>query len=447
VNAELRRRALPTAASRRADAEHAGHAALAAASELLAVGWSRAADGDRPAPLAAEGLASGPAAEPGLAVDPPLRAARAPAEALRAAGRLAREKGSAAATEALRDSGLAARAASIGDRGEAERERREAWLARRPARWAGAVPPALAGAWRARLPEEWSATQLETFARCPYRLFLRLAGLADEPASGVDIAPRDEGSLLHEVLEAFLRARVARGAWPLRGTAEERDEAAAVAREAFEAYEGKGRTGDPATWRARREAELQRIRRWVDAEARDGARLAPALLEFRFGGDSGRPPIAFRDGEEEVRLEGRVDRVDAGADRLLVLDYKNARDRAGHAARLDPEVLGVTSFQAPLYALAAARELPGRSRLAATFVLLPSGDRVEPWEVDAADAFLALDEARRAGIREAGGRTFADGVAGIVRAVRRGEMPIASRDCDGCPHGAVCRFPEAGGLA
>jgi hypothetical protein len=447
VNAELRRRALPTAAWRRAAEEHAGHAALAAASEVLAVGWNRVADGDPPAPLAAEGLAWGSAAASGVAVDPPLPAARAPAEALRAAGRLAREGGPAVAVEPLRDAGLAARAASVGDRGEAERVRREAWLARRPSRWAGAIPPALAGAWRARLPGEWSATQLETFGRCPYRLFLRLAGLADEPAAAVDIAPRDEGSLLHAVLEAFLRARLARGAWPPCGSAEERDEAAEVAREVFEAYEAKGRTGDPATWRARREAVLQRIRRWVDAEARDGAGLAPVLLEFRFGGDSGRPPIAFRDGEEEVRLEGRVDRVDAGADRLLVLDYKNARDRGGHEALLDPEALGVTSFQAPLYAMVAARELPGRSRLAATYALLPTGERVEPWEVDAGDGFLALDEARRAEVRAAGGRTFADAVAAVVRAVRRGELPVAPRDCEGCPYGAVCRFPGARGPA
>jgi hypothetical protein len=447
VNTALRRRALPTAASRRADAEHAGHAALAAGTEVLAVGWSRSDAGDRPAPQAAEALAAAAVEEPGLAGDPPLAAARAPSEALRAAGRLARAGGAVAAIQALAEAGLAGRAGSVAARGEAERERSEAWLAGRPAPAAGCVPDALAGAWRARLPGEWSATQLEAFGRCPFRLFLQLAGLPDDPAARVDIAPRDEGSLLHAVLEAFLRGRVERGAWPLCGTPEERDEAGAVAQRIFEAFEARGRVGDPATWRARREAVVQRVRRWADAEAREGAELAPALLEFRFGGDSGHPPVAFQDGGEEVRLGGRIDRVDAGADRLLVLDYKNSRDRGGHAALLDPEGLGVTSFQVPLYVLAAARELPGRARLAATFALLPSGERVEPWEVEAGDGFLALEETRRAEVRAAGGRTFADGVAAIVRAVRRGEMPIASRDCEGCAFGAVCRFPEAGGPA
>jgi hypothetical protein len=36
-------------------------------------------------------------------------------------------------------------------------------------------------------------------------------------------------------------------------------------------------------------------------------------------------------------------------------------------------------------------------------------------------------------------RPFADAVVEAVRSVRAGALPIASRDCGGCPFGAVCR--------
>jgi hypothetical protein len=34
---------------------------------------------------------------------------------------------------------------------------------------------------------------------------------------------------------------------------------------------------------------------------------------------------------------------------------------------------------------------------------------------------------------------FADAVVATVGRIRRGEFPIAPRDCDGCGFGAVCR--------
>jgi ATP-dependent helicase/DNAse subunit B len=245
---------------------------------------------------------------------------------------------------------------------------------------------------------------------------------------------------VHAALERFVAGRRDRGAWPLSGDAADRAEARAAAEAVMERFEAEGRVGDPRVWAARREAVLARIDRFVAAEARLADGLAPRLLEHRFGGPSGRPPLVLRDGAEEVRLAGRIDRVDAGGERLLVIDYKNARNGRELAGRLEPEALGVTSFQAPVYLMAAARELPGRSQLAAVYALLRSGERTTALEVAAGDGLLALDEARRAEARAAGGRPVADAVLSAVRRIRRGEFPIASRDCAGCGFGAVCRF-------
>ncbi|HEY6106060.1 MAG TPA: PD-(D/E)XK nuclease family protein, partial [Anaeromyxobacteraceae bacterium] len=325
--------------------------------------------------------------------------------------------------------------------GELERARREAVLARAAAPGAGLVPAALGGALAAALPEEWTPSQLEADARCPFRFFLtEVAGLAEPGAAGPDADPRDEGSLLHAALERFVSGRRARGAWPLSGDAADRAEARAAAEAVMARFEAEGRVGDPRVWGARREAVLSRLDRFVAVEARLADGLSPRLLEHRFGGASGRPPLSLRDGAEEVRLSGRIDRVDADGERLLVLDYKNGGDRRELAARLEPGALGVTSFQAPVYLMAAARDLPGRTRLAAGYALLRAGGRTATLEVAAGDGLLAIDQARRAEVRAAGGRPVADAVLSAVRRIRRGEFPIASRDCAGCGFGAVCRF-------
>ncbi len=444
LQAHLARRALPTAFHQQAEAEFRGLCALASATDVLAVGWTRGADREGPALLAAQVLDLATAPELPLAADPPLEDALGEDEALRGAGRLfgeGREERARRALVAL--PALARRAADAGERGRQERERRESWLGRSASPSAGEVPAGLV-AWQEALPDQWSPTDLETHAACPFRFLLRVAGIREVGAGDLDMEPRDEGAMLHAVLEAFVRTRRDRGAWPLRDDASDREEARAVASEVLARFEADGRVGDPSTWAARREAVLRRLDRFVATEARGDPALRPVLLEFAFGGTSGRPPIAIPVDGGEILVQGRIDRVDADADRLLVVDYKNSRAAATARERLSAEALGVESFQAPVYLLAAARELPGRSVLSATFALLRSGERAAPWSVSPDDPFLALDEQRRAAVRAAGGRNLADGVAAAVARIRAGTLPVVSEDCTGCPFGAVCRFPRAG---
>ena len=139
-------------------------------------------------------------------------------------------------------------------------------------------------------------------------------------------------------------------------------------------------------------------------------------------------------------VQGRIDRIDASPNELLVIDYKNARSAPDQTAKLKPEALGTTNFQVPVYLLAAARALPGREILSATYVLLRSASRLEPRPFFSSDPFLAVDPEKRSDLRAAGERTFADSLVAAVSQIRRGELPIASRDCSLCSYGAVCRF-------
>jgi hypothetical protein len=364
-----------------------------------------------------------------VAIPPPpapttLAEARTEAEALAAVSRRARQAGPEAALRALAalPPPLRTRAGAALARGTVEAERRDAVLARIATPHAGAITGPALEAWRARLPAEWTATLLEEHARCPFRLLLtRGARLRDDEAAGLDIDGRDEGSLLHAILERWVRGRLERRAWPPIDSPEDREEARAVAEGVLHRFEREGRTGDPAVWAARRQAVLARLARLVAAEAAQPGPLEPRLLEFRFGGGSDRPPLRLEAGGEAVLVQGRLDRVDAAPDRLLLIDYKNGADPRRSARLLEPKAFGVESFQVPLYLLAAARELPGRAP-AATFQLLKGARRLTPVEG-------APDEPALAGA-----------VVGAVQRIRQGQLPIVSRDCGHCPFGAVCRF-------
>lgn len=422
LNARLSRAAVATASARRAESRHRALCAVGAAREAILFSWE--ADSAPVAPLVEAGLAAAGVELPRTPSAPGSGAgARSPRERLRAAVRAA--NGGAAAADV--GAALEDRLASVRARGALEAARRAAVDRREPAPGAGSVAPEAIAPF---LPAEWTPSQLETYAACPYKLFLGLGvGLRDPEATGLDIQPSDEGGLLHAALERFVAARSARGAWPPRGDEADRAEAAAVADELFARFEGQGRTGDPSVWAARRRAVRARLVRWVEVEAREADGLAPRLLEHAFGGRSGRPPLTFRADGAQVEVQGRIDRVDADARRLRVLDYKNARKSAEKKELLDPETFGVTSFQIPVYLAAAARELPGREQLGATLALLKEGERLPPFEGDAKE--LAAGPL--------GDRLSAAIVETVTRA-RAGRFPIASRDCQYCDLGAVCRF-------
>jgi ATP-dependent helicase/DNAse subunit B len=245
--------------------------------------------------------------------------------------------------------------------------------------------------------------------------------------------PRDEGTLLHAMLERFVSAQMARAAWPPSGAPLDLAEARGGAEEVLRRFEREGRTGDPAAWAGRRAAVLHRLDRIVRAEVRDHDGLTPRLLEHAFGGDAPSPPLELSSGGDVVRLRGRIDRVDAGPDRLLVIDYKNSRGTEDHEAALDPDSFGVESFQVPAYLMAAAREVPGARRLEATFALLRRATRLDAVGLDAADPRLAP-------AAPAGSPSFAAAVVDRVGRMRAGDFPLASLGCERCPFGAVCRF-------
>jgi ATP-dependent helicase/DNAse subunit B len=199
----------------------------------------------------------------------------------------------------------------------------------------GAPEPALASLRDARVlgvintRTTWSASALEAYASCPVKWFverlLRPAVLDPDPE------PMLRGELAHRVLEDTLRALSAGG--PL--TPERLDEARALLRAALDERADDARISPNAE---RRRAALRRLEadllRYVEQAAHGRSAFAPREFELRFGGaEDALAPAELAGGE--LRLQGRIDRVDVSADgaEAIVYDYKGKGAPNGSTTR------------------------------------------------------------------------------------------------------------------
>ena len=219
------------------------------------------------------------------------------------------------------------------------------------------VPSSRRGADRATSP-----TALQGWAACPFRYFLgRVLRLSDvpRPEAAEAISAIDEGSLVHEVLEEFVRDAPAPASPDAPWTHDDRVRMAEIVVRHCEEAEHRGITGRPVMWKlARRRIVRHRAALPQHRPARPRATfdVLPAAdgLERAFGMD-GAPPVEVDVGTEHpVRFRGRIDRVDRSPDgsRVVVYDYKTGRRRRYEAIAHDP-VDGGRLLQLPVYALAA----------------------------------------------------------------------------------------------
>lgn len=243
-------------------------------------------------------------------------------------------------------------------------------------RWDGRVEdPELLAAVAARFgPQEaLSATALETYAFCGFRFFgERVLGLHPGEEYEPDVAPDEQGALVHAILARFFQTW---GRRPLALPAA-RDLLHRVVDQAV--AEGFQRL--PA---ALREAHRRRLRRWLEAwleaeadrQAATGAQLLPTYFEVRFGSGT---PVELAPG---YRFQGVIDRIDTtDTGQFALYDYK-----AGRAPRMADIDAGLR-LQLPIYLAAAARlGLPGVAEpLGAAYYGLRDLARTGIWREEAA---------------------------------------------------------------
>ncbi len=302
------------------------------------------------------------------------------------AGRLTADGLAASLSRAEYDRGLVRQAtmgeepAAVGALGDVTPSFAAAVRARRD-RWSAALTPsdgvmrsdASVAAAGERSPfrkgDAVSASRLEMYATCPYRYFLRY-GLGIQPVEEPETVERldhlQRGTLIHEILQKFLE-RIGRDDPP---SAERRSEHLKVllkiAQAAGDERVRRGVTGRPLIWQMDKRAIDEDLDRWYGYEVREAERsgMLPGAFEARFGKLTygldeedttltTDEPLTLHAAGREMRLLGRIDRVDWDGERagFRVIDYKTGKfSKGGFLDRGE-------SLQLPIYLHAAASML------------------------------------------------------------------------------------------
>jgi RecB family exonuclease len=211
-----------------------------------------------------------------------------------------------------------------------------------------------------------SATRLEKWATCPFAYLMRnILGIdeVENPEDELQITPRDKGSLVHEVLEAFIKEVLARPSsdQPEPGqpwTPTDRALMVQIGEKVSAKYEERGLTGRPIFWHQDKRRIIDDLLRFLedDASWREADGTRPLAAELAFG-SSGNPvgavAIELPDGRS-VDFRGFADRVDLGTDGTLhVLDYKTGKaEEYRGLSEEEPDAQG-RRLQLPVYGQAA----------------------------------------------------------------------------------------------
>lgn len=229
----------------------------------------------------------------------------------------------------------------------------------------------------------FSATMFETFANCSFRFFLKYIihlKIPEELSDGFDALKK--GSLIHDILFAYFSERAQTSLAAITDTekAIAKDRIWKIGESFFTKPSYRG-----VAWDAQRSLYLGEIgwyqgilRELIDYEtSSEFAHFSPAYFELEIGdprkrarksGETSAKPVTLAlsdDPSQAFLFQGYIDRIDTTADdEFIILDYKTGRYH--HTAQMIREG---TSFQLPLYLLAAEQILQKKGMGGSYYVL------------------------------------------------------------------------------
>ena len=199
----------------------------------------------------------------------------------------------------------------------------------------------------------YSVTELETYAKCPFQYFVNniLKFRVDEDDAEDELSSLARGSLLHDVLFEFYNNR--RGAPSIKQCFKEAKQQLDGILDTKSEERRNQRTENPIGednlfW----ETDIEKLRvalhKWLEAERTYDLPVTPHYFEVSFGQDqeskdpklSCLTPISIGN----VRMKGKIDRIDIGNGAFNVIDYKT-----GSSTIRKPEILSGRSLQLPIY--------------------------------------------------------------------------------------------------
>lgn len=209
-------------------------------------------------------------------------------------------------------------------------------------------------------------TQLEEYGECPQKFLIRHLFKVedlDHPERQVEIDPRRKGSSNHRILESFYRGLTAEAM--LAATADLPCLPESLAQSLNAAIDAEYvRLQDeippfnPTIREMERSATRRVLREFVATDIADliARGMMPVHFEYRFGkprrdGRTDHPdPFTIGAHGVSLRVEGMIDRIDAGGGRLRVVDYKLGK--AFRHTKLGEKIDRGVRLQLALYALA-----------------------------------------------------------------------------------------------
>lgn len=276
--------------------------------------------------------------------------------------------------------------------------------------------------------EVLSASQIETYLRCPYLWFYQRAVKPAELEGGFDV--RSEGTLAHEMLEAVYRRLAEQGGLPV--TPSTLKAALSCLDDVFTSL--KAQIGSASS--LAEEMSRERAKRWIERilgeDAAACSEFVPAHFEWSFGFED--EAVELRD----FRLRGRIDRIDTAPDgRAVVIDYKRSVKRGQCASNMLEE----GGVQAALY-VEVVRQRLGVTPVAALYrgLARPETRGLVLDSVDLGRKVVRTDRRSQAEF-EALLDDALDLANAAVNGMRSGDIaprPRVKNACDWCPAALWC---------
>ena len=313
--------------------------------------------------------------------------------------------------------------------------------------YSGMVEPDFLVDWLAALPQHQgrpmvSPTLLELYGQCPFAFWagqiLALSAL-EEPLD--ELNPLEEGVLLHEILKNYLIHCQKKHLLPLIGRAEETELLKQMANETWDKAEKKIPLGRQPLWQIRRTGMWRILTNWLQSEQLREDDFVPVHFEWSFGPESMAGPLEIHFANDRgLFFRGRIDRIDESPGQLLVIDYKNSANRIKYMNLLKTEALGQTSFQAPLYQIAAARFL-GKPAQSAWILLRDFSSNKLRTTLSTADPVFNQDQDQRRLAASQETTNFYNNLESTWTRLISGNFApnFDDGECDYCPYNTVCR--------
>ena len=297
------------------------------------------------------------------------------------------------------------------------------------------------------VPKRFSPTSLSDYGKCPFRFWMSHI-LEVEPYEEAEegLSPKLRGQIYHKALELFYNRLLAEKLSIENLTDEQLDVLLdEEGNKAISSFDERPDFHKDEFWNYRYQEIIFRLKRLLRAErvkAMEGGEVfTPRLVEVSFGFEekASYPALKIVQGDTEVLIQGRVDRIDLAAGceldssaRVRVVDYKSGST----SSSLDDALSG-RNLQLPLYVLAVENAILPKSKvIEAEYLSVRTAMAVGKFEFEKA----AADH----NVQRLMGNTRTN-VVNFVSGIKKGEFnvkPSHPKVCEKCDHRTVCRISE-----